>query len=581
MGRFRNMALAPAIVAAWAAAASAQLPTTYDLRDYGLSTSVKSQSGGTCWTHGTMAAMESNLLISGNWAANGETGEPNLAEYHLDWWNGFNEHNNDDTYPSSQTGNGLVVHQGGDYRVATAYMTRGEGAVRDIDGQSYSTPPLRSDPGYHYYVPRHVEWRTAGDLSGGLEGLAPIKQAVIDHGAVGTCMYWGGGYYNSTSDSHYQPPSSTAAPNHSVAIVGWDDTKLTQADNPGAWLCKNSWGSGWSGDGHFWISYYDKHAGQHPEMGAVSFRDVVANPYSGVYSHDYHGWRDTFYDAAAALNAFTADSNDPLAAVGFYTAAEDVGYTLKVYDAFDGVLINELMSKTGSFAAVGYHTVDLDAPLALSAGDDFYLYLELTDGGYAFDRTSQVPVLLGADPVSDGTIVSDAAEGESWYFDGSQWLDLYDYAIYVDFNDPGVDRYVTGSTNFSIKAYTVADGPVVPEPSSLVGLVGLAITGLLIARRRRVRRPRARPAAGRPGRGHGQDPRESQAGTEAWLQAATLQRYQPMLISSSSQSASVITPGSSLSMMPGSPLSMIPGWRGISTSKNGLLASNVSSPGES
>src|SRR5262245_50608363 len=72
------------------------LPEKFDLRDLGCVTPIKQQIGGTCWAHGTMAAVESNLMLSGLWKASGLPSFPAVSEYHLDWWNGFNKHQNHD-----------------------------------------------------------------------------------------------------------------------------------------------------------------------------------------------------------------------------------------------------------------------------------------------------------------------------------------------------------------------------------------------------------------------------------------------------------------------------------------------------
>jgi C1A family cysteine protease len=419
-------------------------PAQYDLRNVNGENyvpDVRNQGQyGTCWTFGAFASMEGNMLITEAWAAAGETGEPNLAERHLDWWNGFNDHNNDDLTPP--TGSGLEVHNGGDYRVTTAYLSRGEGAIRESDApySGIDDPPNRWQPDYHYYYPRDVEWFSLED---DLSNIDTLKQVIIDYGILGTCMSYNNDFIS--NNNHYQPPSDPTDPNHAVSIIGWDDDHATQAPQPGAWLTRNSWGPDWGNDGYFWISYYDKHSCRNIEMGAISFQNVELMTYENIYYHDYHGWRDTLSTATEAFNAFEATGEQVINAVNFFSAVDNVDYTIKIFDDFDGTdLSNELSTVSGNYEHAGLHTVDLDTDVPVTAGEDFYVYISFSDGGHPYDRTSDVPVLLGANYRT--VVESSSNPDESFYKDGDDWLDFYEY------NDPSGFQ---NSGNFCIKALSI------------------------------------------------------------------------------------------------------------------------------
>lgn len=437
-------------------AGAQELPLHFDLRNVdgnNVVSSVKTQQGGTCWTHAVMAAMESNLMRCGNWPLSEPDTEPDLAEYHLDWWNGFNTFYNRDL--GFETEQGLEVHYGGDYRVAAAYLSRGDGAVRDRDGQSFDSPPAYRDTSYHYYYPEKILWfRLNDDLS----NIDVIKRQIMEHGAMGTCMFVGTEFLDdSTNGSFYQPPSDPHDPNHAIAIVGWNDTLETAAPMPGAWLCKNSWGenwgSTWNGKGYFWISYYDKHAGRHPEMGAVSFQNVGIMQYDTVYYHDSHGWRDTL-DVSDAANIFIAEGRDTVKAVSFYTAADSVRAQIAIFQSQLRLESDDpSFTQNVFFNHSGFYTVQLDTPFVTAPEVTFIVAVHLDRSGHAYDRSSTVPVLLDipavyARTLQGGFVPSSAAPGQSLYEQNGEWYDLYE---------------LDNSANFCIKALVNRENVKVPH----------------------------------------------------------------------------------------------------------------------
>jgi len=160
-----------------------------------------------------------------------------------------------------------------------------------------------------------------------------------------------------------------------------------------------------------------------------------------------------------AFNKFVANSDETLEAVSFFTAVDNVDYTVKIYDSFEnGELLNELSTTSGNIEYVGFHTIDLQVPVELTNGNDFYIYLYLSNGGQPFDRTSEIPVLLGA---SYRTIVESSSNPEeSYYYDNSSWHDFYNY----EFEDTQWNH----SANFCIKGLATGQSSSIISPENLM-----------------------------------------------------------------------------------------------------------------
>jgi len=75
-----------------------------------------------------------------------------------------------------------------------------------------------------------------------------IKQAIYTYGAVQSGVYVTTAFQWYSSGVFNNCKRNVKWTNHAIILCGWDDAK-------GAWLLKNSWGTGWGEDGFMWISY--------------------------------------------------------------------------------------------------------------------------------------------------------------------------------------------------------------------------------------------------------------------------------------------------------------------------------------
>ena len=402
-----------------------KLPAKYDSRDWGWTSSVKAQGWmGSCWTFGITGSMESALL-----KAAGITTD-------------FSENNMQNTMIRYSIYGSPRIYEGGSNTYAVSYLLSWLGAFAQ-DADTYDemgkiSPLITTNQDIHVqdlmFIPNN-------EVPNGTQ----LKEAIFKYGSVEVC-YYGQSRYDEVSlyyntETYAQYVNVSVAPNHDVSIVGWDDNFpkekfLTPPPGNGAWIVKNSWGSGWGDNGYLYVSYYDQSLLPYvpgsigTSATAIIFENTV--PYNKNYQYDIV-WAGSFVPSNGTIsymNVFEALDDDLIAAVGTYFNRSDVNYKVEIY------VNDELrLTQEGVSPFVGYHTIKLDEYIPIKKGDVFKAVMA-SDAMPGVDFTE--------------TRLHYSRNISFFSYDGENWIDCY-----------------TEEAIASLKVYTVADDSKIIENENI------------------------------------------------------------------------------------------------------------------
>ena len=334
------------------------IPDKFDLRDYGWVSSVKDQAWmGACWTFGMTGTLESALLKAANITTD------------------FSENNMQNTMLKYSIYGGPVT-EGGANILSTAYLLSWLGAFTQ-DADTYDemgkiSPVITTLNDIHV---QDVMFTPNNEIPNGtLLKLAIMKYGSIDVSFFGQSTYDEiNPYYNETSHSQYVNKSLN--PNHDVSIIGWDDNYdasnfLITPPGNGAWIVKNSYGTGWGENGFLYVSYYDKTLLKSGDVTNYATSIIIENtePYNKNYQYALM-WMADFKSGnqnVSYMNEFEALDDDLIAAVGTYFDREGIDYTVEIY-------VNDQLklTQTGVSPYFGYRTIKLNKYIPIREGDVF------------------------------------------------------------------------------------------------------------------------------------------------------------------------------------------------------------------
>ena len=404
--------------------------STFDSREKGWITAVKDQGNyETCWSFATAAVIEANLIKNGFASSDIDISENSIAYFF------YNRETDNLGYTKGDYN--MIARSGYDYLTASGTLqgtgialTTGAGIHTEIQSP-YLTKPSSSLCYAGDYVVKNM-YLYNYNTSNLQYTIQRVKQAIMDHGAVATGMYFSKSYYDTSKGSYY---CSINYGNHAVAIVGWDDSYskdnfVQKPSSDGAWIVKNSYGTSFGDNGYMYISYEDKSLTE-----LMSFEMTTrALEYDNNYQHDGSGNPAYAYNAADwYANVFKAKgagkNNEELKAISVYTTSIGTQYEVQVYTGLTSASKptggTKAYSSTikGTLSDAGYQMIELPEPVSLTAGEYFSVLVRLTtasgSNAYVGVDTSYI------DPTNDWIrFIANVGKNQSFIKVNGKWYDL-------------------------------------------------------------------------------------------------------------------------------------------------------------
>ena len=510
-----------------------EYPSKYDLRDQGLVTSVKLQNPfGSCWAFAAASAVETSLLSSNIAQRLGyDVDTLDVSERHLAFFamspildKSHSQYSEGRYVGNREATAAEKMHAGGNSTVATSFFSNEQGPVLEDSDHTFeygedgwnkdyrfiggSYQPFCYSMDNDWSVPDELRFNhdivlknsiilpSPAGLPEGSEygykydeaGTAAIKKMLMDGYSVTIGFLADQSQPNqdiselhfiSENWAHYSNFPQNA--NHAVCIVGWDDDydvsnflPALQNEIPGngAWLVKNSWGSGeeefpnkgegtWGienedgvNTGYFWLSYYDQSI-QTPET--FEFELVSEDEKTDILdAYDFmppSAFRTAETEEPIKFaNMFYVDSARELVDIGFATThpGTKVHYEVHIMNFANPMADSGVTVAQGDteYEFGGFHRVSLEEPVLLMKGQYYSIVvtMQTPDGKY----TAAIPVNVGRDGSGAGALGVINHEESLIYIDGS-WKDLDDdftqeYFLPEELRGLEVD-------NFQIKGY--------------------------------------------------------------------------------------------------------------------------------